>query len=97
LGISKEGDKMMRRLLVQGAHTILRKGAPDSDLRRWALGVMVQQEKEKKRNTRRRGCKKKVVVAVARKLGVLLHHLWVNGEVYDPLYNARQGTATAAA
>jgi len=96
LGISKEGDKMMRRLLVQGAHTMLRKGAPDSDLRRWALGVMAQQEKERKRNSRR-SCKKKVVVAVARKLAVLLHHLWVNGEVYDPLYNARQGRATAAA
>jgi transposase len=97
LGISKEGDKMMRLLLVQGAHTVLRKGAPDSDLRRWALGVIAQQAKERKRNTRRRSCKKKVVVAVARKLAVLLHHLWVNGEVYDPLYNARQGTATAAA
>jgi len=33
-------------------------------------------------------------VAIARKLAVLLHHLWVTGEVYDPQYN-RQAAAAA--
>ncbi len=37
LGISKTGDRLLRSLLVQGAHCILRKNAPDSDLRRWGL------------------------------------------------------------
>jgi transposase len=73
LGISKEGDKMLRWLLVQGAHTILRKGAADSDLRRWGLAAMAQGEAEKKQSGGRRSTKKKVVVAVARRLAVLLH------------------------
>lgn len=97
LGISKEGDKMLRRLLVQGAHTILRKGGADSDLRRWGLAAMAQAEAEKKKEGRRRGVKKRVVVAVARRLAVLLHHLWVSGEVYDPLYQGRRQRTAAAA
>jgi hypothetical protein len=36
------------------------------------------------------------VVAVARKLAVLLHHLWVTGEVYDPQYNRKAVEAAAA-
>ncbi len=78
LGISKTGDRLLRSLLVQGAHCILRKGAPESDLRAWGLGKLQSGGKNGKR---------RIVVAVARKLAVLLHRLWVNGEVYDPLYN----------
>jgi hypothetical protein len=37
-----------------------------------------------------KNAKKRAVVGVARKLAVLLHHLWKTGEVYDPLYLARQ-------
>jgi len=96
LGISKEGDKMLRWLLVQAAHTILRKGAADSDLRSWGLAMMAHTEAEKKKNGSKRSVRKKVVVAVARKLAVLLHHLWVSGEVYDPLYQRRQRMAAAA-
>ncbi len=96
LGISKEGDKTLRWLLIQGAHTILRRGAPDSDLRRWGLGVMAQAEAEKQRKGSKRSFKKKVVTAVARKLAVLLHHLWVTGEAYDPLYQHRPDAAAAA-
>jgi transposase len=96
LGISKEGDKTLRWLLVQGAHTILRRGAPDSDLRRWGLSLQAQSEAEKKKNGSRRGVKKKAVVAVARKLAVLMHHLWVSGEVYDPMYQLHQPVAAAA-
>lgn len=80
LGISKQGDRLVRMLLVQAAHCILRKGAPDSDLQAWGLAKMEGRGKNNK---------KRAVVAVARKLGVLLHRLWVTGEVYDPLYNRK--------
>ncbi len=98
LSITKEGDHLLRWLLVQGAHTILRRGAPDSDLRRWGLGMLQAGETERsQKGQSRKGLKKKVVVAVARKLAVLLHHLWVSGEVYEPLHNARQRTMGAVA
>lgn len=102
LGISKAGDKLLRRYLVQGAHCILRQGAPESDLKVW--GGMLQnggkKVSQKKQKGGKRG-KKKAVVAVARKLAVLLHRLWVTGEVYDPHYNrkaaeAAKGKAKAA-
>lgn len=88
LGISKAGDGMLRSLLVQGAHCILRKGAPDSDLRAWGLSKMQSGGKRAKR---------RAIVAVGRKLGVLLHRLWSTGEVYDPLYNRKRQAAQKAA
>jgi transposase len=88
LGISKAGDGLLRSLLVQGAHCILRKGAPDSDLRAWGLGKMGKGGKR---------AKKRAIVAVARKLAVLLHHLWATGEVYDPHYHRKAAEAAAAA
>jgi transposase len=96
LGISKAGDQLLRRLLVQGAHCILRDGAPDSDLKAWGKAML--QTGGKKVSKKR---KKKAVVAVARKLAVLLHRLWATGEVYDPQYNrkaveAAKGKAKAA-
>jgi transposase len=87
LGISKTGDRLLRSLLVQGAHCILRKGAPDSDLRVWGRARLESGGKNAKRRT---------IVAVARKLGVLLHRLWVTGEVYDPLYNRKAAQAVKA-
>jgi transposase len=84
LGISKTGDRLLRSLLVQGAHCILRKGAPDSDLRAWGLTKSGGGGKRVKRRT---------IVAVARKLAVLLHRLWVTGEVYDPLYSSKAAEA----
>ena len=87
LGISKAGDGLLRSLLVQGAHCILRKGAPESDLRDWGLEHLGRGGKNAKRRT---------VVAVARKLAVLLHVLWANGEVYDPLYNRKAAEAAKA-
>jgi transposase len=91
LGISKAGDELLRRLLVQGAHCILRQGAPDSDLKAWGMG-MLQNGGGKKVSKKR---KKKAIVAVARKLAVLLHRLWVTGEVYDPHYNRKAAQAAA--
>jgi transposase len=87
LGISKGGDGLLQSLLVQGAHCMLRKRAPESDLRAWGLGKMGSGGKR---------AKKCAVVAVARKLAVLLHHLWVTGEVYDPQYNRKAAEAAAA-
>lgn len=78
--ISGEGDETLRRLMVQSAHYILGPFAPDSDLRRHG---------EKIASRGGKNAKKRAVVAVARKLAVLLHRLWVCGEVYDPLHNAR--------
>ena len=84
LGISKTGDGLLRSLLVQGAHCMLRRGAPDSDLRAWGLAKMKSGGKN---------AKKRAVVAVARKVAVLLHALWSAGEVYDPLYNRKAAQA----
>jgi transposase len=78
--ISKEGDEMLRRLLVGSAHYILGPFGPDSDLRRYG---------EKIAGRGAKNAKKRAVVAVARKLSVLLHRLWITGEVYEPLHNAR--------
>jgi len=77
LGITKAGNHFLRRLLVQAAQYILGPLAPDSGLRRWGLELAKRGGKNSK---------KRAVVAVARKLAVLLHKLWVSGEVYDPLY-----------
>jgi transposase len=87
LGISKAGDELLRRLLVQSAHCVMRRDAPDCDLR--ATGLKLQGGGGK------RGRKKKAAVAVARKLAVLLHRLWVTGEVYDPHYNRKAAAAAA--
>jgi len=80
LPISKAGDVFLRRLLVQAAHYIIGPFGKDSDLRRWGLrlaGPAVGKGSKSRR--------KRAVIAVARKLAVLLHSLWVSGEVYEPL------------
>ncbi len=59
----------MRRLLVQAAHCALR-CRTDSSLKRWAEQLV------------ERAGKKKAVVALARKIGVLLHRMWTTGESF---------------
>jgi transposase len=86
--ISKEGDPYLRTLLVQGAHHILGPFGADSDLRRWGLKLAERGGKNGK---------KRAVIAVARKLAILLHRLWVSGEVYEPLRNRSRFTVSAAA
>jgi transposase len=88
LHISKEGDAYLRTLLVQGAHHILGPFGADSDLRRWGLKLAERGGKNGK---------KRAVIAVARKLAVLLHRLWVSGEVYEALRNHRQVALPAVA
>lgn len=85
--ITKEGDGFCRRLLVNAAHYILGPfGARvDSDLRRHGLAIGERGGKN---------ARKRAVVAVARKLAVLMHHLWTSEQDYVPLFNAsRQSTA----
>src|SRR6266436_3329241 len=72
--ISKEGDGYLRTLLVQCAQYILSRRGPDTDLKRWGLAIAAKGKKK---------AKKRAVVAVARKLAVLLHRLWVSGEIYE--------------
>src|SRR5687767_9166479 len=79
--ISKEGDERLRKLLVGSAHYILGPFGSDSDLRRHG---------EKIASRGGKNAKKRAAVAVARKLSVLLHRLWVSGDVYDPFHNARR-------
>ena len=86
--ISKEGDPYLRTLLVQGAQHILGPFGVDCDLRRWGLKLAERGGKSGK---------KRAIVATARKLAVLLHHLWVSGEVYAPLHNSNRTTVAAAA
>jgi transposase len=82
LRITKEGDPYLRKLLVQGAHCIMGRRGPDTDLKRWGLKLSARGGKN---------AKKRAVVAVARKLAILLHRLWVTGEVYEPLRNSQSG------
>jgi transposase len=77
--ITKTGDRMMRSLLVQSAQHILGKFGKDSDLRRHGLKIAARGGKN---------AKKRATTAVARKLAVLLHSLWITAEVYDPLRNS---------
>ena len=82
---------MLRRLLVGSSQYMLGAFGPDTDLRRYGLRLCERGGKN---------AKKRAVVAVARKLAVLLHHLWVTGDVYEPLHQTgaetRKAQATAA-
>ena len=81
LPISKCGDRQVRRLLVQCAQHILRKNSKlDSDLRRWGIRVAGESKNGRKR----------AVVAVARKLAVLMHRLWVTGTDYVPNHQRKE-------
>ena len=86
LGISKTGDRMLRKLLVGSAHYILGPFGPDTDLRRFGMKLCQRGGKN---------AKKRASVAVARKLAVLLHRLWSSGEVYEPLGHGKTEPAAA--
>jgi transposase len=78
LRISKCGDRYLRRLLVQCAHVMTGRFGGDCALRHWALAHAQGS----------RTAKKRTVVAVARKLAVLLHRLWHRQEVFQPFPSA---------
>src|ERR1044071_706390 len=84
LGITKAGDEYLRKTLVNCAHHILGPQGADSDLRRSGQRICERGGKN---------AKKRAAIAVARKLAVLLHRLWVSGEVYEPLRNTTKAMA----
>jgi transposase len=86
LGITKTGDHIFRRLATQSAQYILGPFGKDCALRRWGLSLTVRGGKNGK---------KRAVVAVARKLVVLMHRLWVTQQRFDPQYGIRTETAAA--
>jgi transposase len=86
LRITKAGDRDVRRLLVQCAQHILHHPRADSDLRDWGLKLAARGKKN---------AKKRAIVAVARKLAVLLHHLWVSGQDYEPRRHSRDEDVVA--
>ena len=86
LHITKAGDEFLRRLLVGCSHYILGALAPDSELRQFGKKIAMRGGKNAKR---------RAVVAVARKLSVLLHRLWVSGEEYDPEYQKNKAKKAA--
>lgn len=92
LRITKTGNAYLRQLLVNAAHYVLGPFGPDCDLRRWGLKLVERGGKYPK---------KRAVVAVARKLAVLMHRLWKTGEKYDPFYLSKRhdedSTAMASA
>lgn len=73
--ITRTGNNYLRSLLVQSAHYILGRFGPDSALRRWGLKLAASGGKR---------AKKRAVVAVARKLAVILHRMWSSGQPYQP-------------
>jgi transposase len=81
-GCTKKGDERLRRLLVQAALALLRTKR-ESALKQWALRVIA-----------RRG-RKKGVVALARKLAIVMHRLWVSGEAYEPFPHQEVTSAAA--
>lgn len=86
LRITKCGDPYLRQLLVHSAHYILGPFGPDCDLRRWGMKLAERGGKN---------AKKRALVAVARKLAVLLHHLWKTGETYHPFYQSHEPEVVA--
>lgn len=86
LRISKAGDGRLRRLLTQGAQRILGPFGKDCDLRRFGLQIAARGGK---------AAKKRATVAVARKLAVLMHKLWLTGRDYDPLHLANRRAEVA--
>jgi transposase len=80
LRITKGGDTLLRKLMVQSAHYVMGPFGPDTDLRRWGQRLAARGGKN---------AKKRAAIAVARKLAVLLHRLWISGATYEPLRHAQ--------
>jgi transposase len=79
LQITKAGNTYLRRLLVSSAQYILGPFGPDCELKRSGIRIASRGGKVAKR---------KAVVAVARKLAVMMHNIWKNKTVYDPFYQS---------
>jgi transposase len=77
LGITKAGNGYLRQLLVECANHVIGPHGKDSTLRRWGHSLGARGGSHARR---------RAVVAVARKLAVLLHRIWITQEVYVPFY-----------
>jgi transposase len=77
LGITKAGNVYLRSLLVECANHVLGRHGKDSSLRQWGLHLASRGGRQ---------CRNRAIVAVARKLAVLLHRIWVTQEPYLPFY-----------
>ena len=84
LRITKAGDQYLRKLLVQSAHYVLGHYGPDSALRRWGLRLCARGGKN---------AKKRAIIAVARKLSILLHRLWITQAEYILFYAGKKQAA----
>ncbi len=81
LSITKSGDALLRKLLLQCAQYVLGHHGAESRLRSWGWRLAARGGKAAKR---------KAVVAVARKLAILLHVLWKREVDFDPLYETKR-------
>ena len=80
-GISRCGDQMMRVMLYEAAHIMLVRSTKWSWLKAWAMQI-----------ARRRGLKK-AVIALARRLAVIMHRIWIDGTEFR--WTREQATAAA--
>lgn len=82
LRITRAGDGLLRKTLVECAHYMVGPFGEDSDLRRWGLQMIVAGNGSQR-------ARQRAVVGVARRLAVLLMSLWKSGQSYDPLRHSR--------
>jgi transposase len=82
-GVSKCGDALLRTMLYEAAHSLLTHSRQWSWLKAWGMRV-----------ARRRGMRR-AVVAVARRLAVVLHRMWVDGSEFR--WSKKDSTTVPAA
>jgi transposase len=86
LGITKAGDPLLRRLATQCAQHVLGPFGKDSALRKWGMSLALRGGKN---------AKKRAVIAVARKLVILMHRIWITQEIYEPLRGVAEKSTAA--
>src|SRR6266498_1994336 len=80
--ISRCGDEMMRTMLYEAAQSMLVRSAKWSWLKAWAIKI-----------ARHRGMKK-AIVALARRLAVIMHRIWVDGTEFRLDQGGRRSVRT---
>lgn len=70
--ITKTGDPMTRSHLYEAAQVLLRRSSTRNALKVWGMAIA------------KRGSKKRAIVAVARKLAVIMHRMWIDGTEFYP-------------
>lgn len=85
LSITRTGNPFVRRHVIQAAQCVLREKSPDCDLKRYGKKI---------EGLGGRYPKKRAIVAVARKLVVVMHQLLVDATPYDPWYALKRAGGT---